>query len=109
MAERREREQFRREIDLVAFAVDLGYVPVRQQVDLAGVVLHKGADTIRISQDELGRFEYVCLGNREDAGDIVDFMQRKRRIQMAEIRRVLGHRLHAVIAAGHTISGGRSL
>lgn len=109
LAERREREQFRREIDLVAFAVDLGYVPVRQQVDLAGVVLHKGADTIRISQDELGRFEYVCLGNREDAGDIVDFMQRKRRIQMAEIRRVLGHRLHAVIAAGHTISGGRSL
>lgn len=83
-----ELETFKRGIDLVAYATHvLGYAVDRRSPGSAR--LRKGGDVVIVARDRDGHFIYFSPLDDADNGTIIDFVQRRRRLSLGQVRKEL--------------------
>lgn len=88
---RHELERFKRDIDLTAFAASKGYrIDQRESSASSRVLRHDGTgDKLIVGKAADGHWQYFSVRDRDDNGTIVDFLQRRERKSLGEIRREL--------------------
>lgn len=86
-----ELEAFKVEIDLRAFAADLGYTLDRKESWRGSSVLrHEGTgDKIIVKRDADGHMVYFSVRDDNDNGSIIDFIQKRRRCSLGQVRQAL--------------------
>lgn len=88
MDRRSELDNFKTEIDLVAYAVEaLGFRV--DQSSRASARLKKDGDIIIVARAADGHFTYFSPLDDADHGTIIDLLQRRRKLSLGEIRREL--------------------
>ena len=94
--DRYELDRFKREIDLSAFAASQGYaLDKRESSASCRVLRHAGTnDKIIIGKAGDGHWQYFSVRDREDNGTIIDFIQRRERKTLGEVRRELREWTH---------------
>jgi hypothetical protein len=91
-ADRDELDRFKRDINLTAFAADRGYRIDRRESSQGSVVMrHPGTDDkIVIARREGDKhWTYFSVRDNADNGTIIDFIQRRTRAPLGDIRREL--------------------
>jgi hypothetical protein len=88
--DRDELEGFKRNIDLRAYAATHGYFldPKEAWTGSAGM-RHDNGDKIVITRDTDGHYVYYSFRDPDDNGTIVDFIQRRKRLNLGEVRKKL--------------------
>lgn len=91
-----ELEQFKRHVDLTEFAASRGYRLDRRESSASSRVMrHDGTgDKIVIGKAADGHWQYFSVRDRDDNGTIVDFVQRRGRKSLGEVRRELREWTH---------------
>ncbi len=86
-----EIEQFKRDVDLVAFSVSKGYRVDRRESSQSSKVLRHDAtgDKLIVSRAADGHWQYFSVRDREDNGTIIDFIQKREQKSLGEVRREL--------------------
>lgn len=94
--DRYELERFKRDIDLTAFAASKGYrIDPRESSASSRVLRHDGSgDKLIVGKAADGHWQYFSVRDRDDNGTIVDFVQRRERKSLGEIRRELRQWTH---------------
>lgn len=89
--DRYELERFKRDIDLTAFAASKGYRLDQRESSVSSRVLrHDGTgDKLIVGKAGDGHWHYFSVRDRDDNGSIVDFLQRRERKSLGEVRREL--------------------
>lgn len=90
-----ELSDLKRNIDLRLYAASLGYTLDKKESALNSAVMrHANGDKIIIKRDSDGHYTYFSVRDDRDNGTIVDFVQRRKRINMGytkiELRRFAG-------------------
>jgi len=80
---------FKHTIDLRQYAAGQGYVPDRKKRWGNCEVMRRGAEKIIISVGEGGVWMYWNATEQGDAGNIIDFVQKRQRIDLGGVRREL--------------------
>lgn len=86
-----ELDQFKRDIDLTAFATARGYRLDRRESSASSRVLRNDGtgDKIIVGKARDGHWQYFSVRDPDDNGTIVDFVQRRDRKNLGEVRREL--------------------
>jgi Toprim-like/Protein of unknown function (DUF3991) len=89
-----ELERFKSEIDLRQFAASMGYT-LDPQASWGGSAVMRtgrqseGGDKVIIKRETDGHYVYFSVRDDADNGTIIDFLQRRQRIGLGEIRKTL--------------------
>ena len=85
-----ELERFKTAINLIEYAARQGYLLDRRASSRNSVVMrHPGGDKIVIARGEDQHWIYFSVRDDSDNGSIVDFVQRRRRCTLGDVRREL--------------------
>jgi len=84
-----ELDAFKREIDLRQFAVSLGYEMDRRESWRGSTVLRRDADKIVVKRNHNGHYVFFSVRDDRDHGTIVDFLQRRRNLNLGAVRQIL--------------------
>lgn len=77
-------------IDLRAYAAELGYLLDRKESWRGSSVLrHPNGDKIIVKQDHDGHFVYFSVRDESDNGSIIDFVQRRKTVNLGQVRQAL--------------------
>lgn len=94
-----ELRRFKTEINLVEFAESQGYEIDRRESSRASVVMRRGDDKIVVATDKNdGHGIYFSVRDDSDNGTIIDFIQRRRGLNLGEIRKELRPWLSGAVA-----------
>ena len=110
MFERREElRSFKREINLIEYAVSYGYEIDRKASSRGSAVLrHPDGDKVVIARDTAGCWIYFSVRDDQDNGTIIDFVQQRRSVSLGEVRRELRQWVPGCRAAALPSSARRS-
>jgi hypothetical protein len=88
---RAEIEAFKTGINLAAYAASLGYEHDRRDSWAGSLVLRRQADDdkIIVTRDSDGHWIYASVRDPADNGSIIDFAQRRKRLNLGQVRREL--------------------
>jgi hypothetical protein len=75
-----ELEAFKSRIDLQRFAAWLGYEKDKRECSKRSTIMRSGADKIIIKLNGGGHYLYFSVRDGADNGTIIDFLQRRRRM-----------------------------
>ena len=86
-----ELERFKTQIDLVDYAQNNGYQPDKKKSSVNCIVLKDNrGDKILIGLDKTDRhYFYYSLTNNTDKGSIIDFVQKRKNLNLGEVRKEL--------------------
>jgi Toprim-like/Protein of unknown function (DUF3991) len=85
-----ELDAFKASIDLRAYAGSLNYTLDRTESWTGSAVMrHANGDKIIIKRDADGHYVYFSVRDDRDHGTIIDFVQRRLRLSLGEIRKTL--------------------
>lgn len=84
-----ELDSFKRNIDLRAYAEHLGYELDKSDSWRGAFVMRRGNDKIKIACNENGHWVYTSYRDPDDNGTIVDFVQRRRGLDLGHLRQEL--------------------
>lgn len=84
-----ELERFKREINLVEYALAQGYEIDRRKSTRSIVVMRRAEDKIVVSTDQDGHGIYFSVRDDRDHGTIIDFIQRRKGLTLGEVRKEL--------------------
>jgi len=87
-----ELEAFKRDIDLRAYAAEQGYAPERSilKEKCTSVAMEKkGIDKIVVGLDDDGHYVYFSVRDDTDKGSIIDFIKRRKRLNLGQMRKEL--------------------
>lgn len=85
-----ELERFKSEISLVEYAQACGYEIDRRESSRASVVMRRGDDKIIVATDDKdGHGIYFSVRDDRDNGTIIDFVQRRRGLNLGQVRKEL--------------------
>jgi hypothetical protein len=85
-----ELESFKTSIDLRAYAVSQGYALDRKESWAGSAVMrHTGGDKITIKRDADNHYVYFSVRDETDHGTVIDFIQKRLRLNLGEIRKTL--------------------
>ena len=91
MKRNEELDRFKTEIDLVDYAYNNGYQPDKKKSSVNCIVLKDNqGDKILIGLDKTDRhYFYYSLTNETDKGSIIDFVQKRKNLNLGEVRKEL--------------------
>ena len=91
MKRNEELEQFKTQINLADYAQDNGYQPDLKKSSVNCIVLKDNqGDKILIGLDKTDRhYFYYSLTNETDKGSIIDFVQKRKNLNLGEVRKEL--------------------
>jgi hypothetical protein len=94
--DRHELERFKRDVDLSAFAASRGYALDQRESSASCRVLRHEAtkDKLIIGKAGDGHWQYFSVRDPDDNGTIIDFIQRRERKTIGEVRRELREWTH---------------
>lgn len=84
-----ELDAFKTDIDLRLFAASLGYALDAKESWRASAVMRAGPDKVIIKRDTDGHYIYCSVRDPADNGTIIDFLQRRQRLSLGEVRKQL--------------------
>ena len=86
-----ELKAFKTQINLVEYAVSCGYEVDREESSTNSVVLRRRTDNdkIVVKTDKGGHGVYFSVRNDQDNGTIIDFVKRRKGLNLGEIRKEL--------------------
>jgi Protein of unknown function (DUF3991)/Toprim-like len=84
-----ELENFKRSIDLREYAAGLGYMLDRKDSWRGSAVMRRVSDKIVIKLNGTGHYVYFSVLDDQDNGSIIDFVQRRKRLNLGEVRKEL--------------------
>src|ERR1700722_15574551 len=85
-----ELDTFKSDIDLRAYAANLGYVWDRKESWRGSTVMRApDGDKIIIKRDADGHFVFFSVHRDSDSGSIIDFIQNRRRMSLGAVRKEL--------------------
>ena len=84
-----ELDAFKRKIDLRQFAVSLGYEMDRRESWRGSSVLRRDADKIVVKRNPNGHYVFFSVRDERDNGTIVDFLQRRQKVNLGAVRQIL--------------------
>ena len=86
----KQLERFETEINLIDYAQSIGYEYLRNESSSIGAVLHHDSgDLILVVTDTRRRGIYFSLTDDRDNGTIIDLVQRRRNLNLGEVRKEL--------------------
>lgn len=86
----KQLERFKTEINLVEYATSIGYKYLRDESSPSSAVLrHDSGDLIVVVTDTRRRGLYFSLKDSDDNGTIIDLVQRRRNLNLGEVRKEL--------------------
>ena len=86
----KQLERFKTEINLVEYATSIGYKYLRDESSPSSAVLrHDSGDLIVVVTDTGDRGLYFSLKDSDDNGTIIDLVQRRRNLNLGEVRKEL--------------------
>jgi len=88
---RSELEDFKTQINLVAYMQQHGYQLDKRESSRSSAVLRnaKTGDKLIVARGTDGHWQYFSVRDDRDSGSIVDFVQNRRRLNLGEVRREL--------------------
>lgn len=90
MAQDEELNDFKTRIDLREYAGELGYALDRRESWRGSAVMRSGSgDKIVIKRDQDGHHVYFSVHDDHDHGSIIDFVQRRKRLSLGNVRKEL--------------------
>lgn len=91
MKRNEELDRFKTQIDLVHYAQNNGYQPDKKKSSVNCIVLKDDlGDKILIGLDRTDRhYFYYSLTNETDKGSIIDFVQKRKNLNLGEVRKEL--------------------
>lgn len=91
MKRHEELDRFKTQIDLVDYAQNNGYQPDHKKSSVNCIVLKDNqGDKILIGLDQTDRhYFYYSLTNETDKGSIIDFVQKRKNLNLGEVRKEL--------------------
>ena len=91
MKRHEELDRFKTQIDLVDYAQNNGYQPDKKKSSVNCIVLKDNqGDKILIGLDQTDRhYFYYSLTNDTDKGSIIDFVQKRKNLNLGEVRKEL--------------------
>lgn len=84
-----ELETFKRDIDLRQFAASLGYEMDRRDSWRGSTVLRRDADKIVVKRNHNGHYVFFSVRDDRDNGTIIDFLQRRQKLNLGAVRQLL--------------------
>lgn len=84
-----ELSYFKERINLVEYAQAQGYEIDRKESSRASIVMRCGADKIIVATSRNGAGIYFSVRDSSDHGTIIDFVQHRQGLSLAEVRRTL--------------------
>ena len=84
-----ELDWFKREIDLRQVAVHLGYEVDRRESWRGSTVLRNGGDKIVVKRNGNGHYVFFSVRDDRDNGTVIDFLQRRRKLNLGAVRQML--------------------
>lgn len=102
-----ELEAFKRDINLVEFAVSLGYQLDSHESSRNSAVLRNGSDKIIVATDEDGHGIYFSVRDEQDNGTIIDFLQRREGLSLGHVRKALRPWTSSSYRPGRSIPAGK--
>ena len=91
----KQLERFKTEINLVEYAMSLGYEYIREKSSHNKAVLfHESGDKIIVVTDKSDRGLYFSFQDDWDKGTIIDFIQNRSELNLGEVRKELRPWLH---------------
>lgn len=85
-----ELEKFKSEISLVDYAqAEFGYELVKRESSKSSRVLKCGGDKIIVTRQKDGHDVYFSTGDAADSGSIVDFLQKRKPVNLGQVRKEL--------------------
>ena len=89
MNEDGELEAFKRDIDVRQFAASLGYEIDPRESWRGSTVMRRGADKIVVKRNRNHHYVFFSVRDDTDHGTIIDFVQRRQRLNLGAVRQVL--------------------
>lgn len=84
-----ELERFKSEISLIDFAqIEFGYELIKKESSASSKVLRCGGDKIIVTRQE-GHDVYFSTGDDRDNGSVIDFLQRRKSLNLGQVRKEL--------------------
>jgi Ti-type conjugative transfer relaxase TraA len=87
--QKQELERFKREINLVEYAQTNGYELSSKSSRYSKVLTHNNGDKIVVATDKDGHGIYFNVYDKNDNGSIIDFVQRRKALNLGETRQEL--------------------
>lgn len=85
-----ELERFKTEINLTEYAAAQGYALIRQESSRNSATMrHPHGDKIIVAKAEDNHWIYFSVRDDRDNGSIIDFVQKRRRCSLGQVRQVL--------------------
>jgi hypothetical protein len=84
-----ELEAFKTDIDLRQYAASLGYEWDKRESWRGSTVMRDGADKIFIKRNGNGHYVFFSVRDDADNGTIVDFTQRRKNLNLGQVRKEL--------------------
>jgi hypothetical protein len=84
-----ELEAFKSRIDLQRYAASLGYEKDKRESSRLSTIMRNGGDKIIIKLNGDGHYLFFSVRDDRDNGTIIDFLQRRRRMNLGEVRKTL--------------------
>lgn len=84
-----ELERFKTGINLVEYAASMGYQLDKKSSSRNSKVMENGEDKIVIATGKTGHGIYFSVTDDTDCGSIIDFIQRRQRLNLGQVRRAL--------------------
>lgn len=84
-----ELERFKTEINLVEYAEVMGYEIDPKESSRASTVMRNGGDKIIVATGQDGHGVYFSVRNDADNGSIIDFVQRRKNLNLGQVRKEL--------------------
>ena len=85
-----ELDRFKTDISLTDYAqAEFGYELVKRESSASSKVLKSGGDKIIVTRQQDGHDVYFSVGDDRDCGSIVDFLQRRKSVNLGQVRKEL--------------------
>jgi hypothetical protein len=88
-AQEKELETFKKDINLAAFALTLGYEIDKKESSRASLILRKEGDKVIVGTSKENHFVYFSVRDNADNGTIIDFIQKRTGKNLREVRKHL--------------------
>lgn len=84
-----ELERFKSEISLIDFAqIEFGYELIKKESSASSKILKCGGDKIIVTRQD-GHDVYFSVGDDRDSGSIIDFLQKRKNVNLGQLRKEL--------------------
>ena len=84
-----ELERFKSEISLIDFAqIEFGYELIKKESSASSKILKCGGDKIIVTRQD-GHDVYFSVGDDRDSGSIIDFLQKRKSVNLGQVRKQL--------------------